>query len=358
MIKILLKILPYNFFRRFGWPKVLPMNLTIGVTSFCNSRCLTCNIWRKKDRIGELTFEEWDKIFKNLGKSIVYLTISGGEPFLRKDIVQICQSAYRHCRPLMVTIPTNCLLPKVVIESVKRITQTCPQTQFILNLSVDGIGLEDDRIRGVPGHYQKMLEVFKALKKTKRKNLTLGLHTVISRFNVKHFPEIAESLLKLKPDSYVTEIAEQREELGTIQKKIAPSADDYQKVIDFLLVKLKNEKITGFGRITRAFRKQYYFLVKRFLLEKKQIIPCYAGWASAQIAANGDVWGCCIKADVFGNLKKVGYDLKKIWFSSKAEKLRKFTKAGKCSCPLANAAYTNMLLNLKTLIKVGYNFFL
>lgn len=351
-----MKILPYKLFRRFGIPKLLPMNLTIGLTYRCNSRCRTCNIWQKKEKNKELTLEEWDKIFRSLGKSIIFLTLSGGEPFLRKDIVEICQIVYQHCQPLVITIPTNGLLAKAIVEKVAEIVRSCPQTQVIVNLSVDGIGSQNDQIRGIKGHYQKVMETYRRLKKLRYKNLTIGFHTVISKFNVADFPQIAETLLALKPDSYVAEIAEQRIELGTERSDISPQLDRYQQAVDFLIAKTKQKKFKGVSKATQAFRQEYYQLTKEILEQKRQVIPCYAGWASAQIAPNGDVWGCCIKADVHGNLRRSNYQFSQIWFSSKAAKLRKPTFKGKCYCPMANASYTNMLLDFKTLIKVGLNY--
>jgi hypothetical protein len=96
-------------------------------------------------------------------------------------------------------------------------------------------------------------------------------------------------------------------------------------------------------------------MVKRVLKEHRQIIPCYSGFASAQIAPDGDVWMCCIKAETIGNLRDVGYDFGKIWFSERAKELRQTIKSEKCCCPLANASYTNMLHNIGSLSRVAWN---
>jgi hypothetical protein len=78
-----------------------------------------------------------------------------------------------------------------------------------------------------------------------------------------------------------------------------------------------------------------------------------AGIASAQIAPNGDVWTCCIRAESMGNLREHDYDFAKVWRTAKAQLLRRSIKAGECYCPLANAAYTNMLTHGPTLLKVA-----
>ena len=107
------------------------------------------------------------------------------------------------------------------------------------------------------------------------------------------------------------------------------------------------------ARITQSFRDRYYDIVKRTLVEKRQIIPCMAGIASAQIAPNGDVWTCCIRAESVGNLREHNYDFRSVWTTAQANELRRSIKAGECHCPLANAAYTNMLCHVPTMTSVA-----
>ena len=142
-------------------------------------------------------------------------------------------------------------------------------------------------------------------------------------------------------------------ELGTIDSGVTPAAGDYAAAVDFLTARLKEEHFRGISRITQSFRIRYYEMVKRYLQERRQIIPCYAGVASAQIAPDGDVWFCCIEARPVGNLRETGYDFGSVWFSERARGLRRRVRDGLCSCPLANAGYTNMLMHPPTLASVA-----
>ena len=334
---------------------MMPINVTVGITYRCNSRCKTCFIWAKGKKVKELSLEEYDKVFENFGRNLLYLTVTGGEPFLRQDIVDIVKSAYDHCRPLMITIPTNSLVGFKIVQQVREIVDYCQKSQIIINLSVDDIGDKNDTIRGVKGHYRNMLKVYRGLRKIRRQNLTLGLHTVISRWNVKRLPNIYCQLQKLKPDSYIAEIAENREELLNKSKSISPIYSQYQQAVWYLENKLKKGEYTGFAKITKAFRQEYFRQTLRVLKEKRQVIACYAGFASAQITPDGDVWGCCVKADNYGNLRDVGLNFRKIWNSRSAKINRRAVKSKKCYCPLANASYTNMLMDIPTLAKVIIN---
>ena len=54
-----------------------------------------------------------------------------------------------------------------------------------------------------------------------------------------------------------------------------------------------------------------------------------------------------------GNLREHDYDFASVWRTAKAAELRRSIKAGECYCPLANAAYTNMLAHGPTVTKVA-----
>ena len=356
MLQIIPRILLYNFAYRTGFPRVMPINYTLSLTYACNSRCETCNIYEKK--ADNLKVEEYDKIFKKIGRSPYWITLSGGEPFLRKDIVDICKVLYDRSKPAIINIPSNGILTDKIVNNVWDIAAYCRKTQLVINLSIDGIGEQHNRIRNVPDNYEKVMATYKGLKELNLENLSIGIHTVISKFNVDSFASIANTLLQLQPDSYITEIAEERVELGTMGAEITPDPLEYRSAIDFLIHRIKNRKFKGFSKITQAFRIEYYNLVKQILRDKTQVIPCYSGIASVQIAPDGDVWSCCIKAESMGNLRDYNYNFKRIWRSREMERERRSIKRKECHCPLANAAYTNMLMDIPTLWRVFYRSFL
>ena len=164
--------------------------------------------------------------------------------------------------------------------------------------------------------------------------------------------EIQAGLKFLEPDSYITEVAEERVELDTVGWGITPQPADYDPIADFLSQQAKQTPKKGIARFTQAFRAQYYQLAKRVLHEHDQVIPCYAGWASAHIAPNGDLWSCCIRAESVGNLREHNYDITPIWRSQAMQQLRGSIKRKECACPMANANYANMLLHPPTVAKV------
>ena len=183
MAGLLPRIPLFKLYRRFGWPQLLPLNLTLSPSPKCNSRCLTCNIWMKREN--ELTLEEWEKVLASLGRAPYWVIISGGEPFMYPHLAKLAQFAYEYCRPGVINIPTNGILPSIPAE-VERIARACPQSQVIINLSLDGVGEKHDFIRGVPGNFKKFEQRLEALLRLRHhlKNLTIGIHSVVSVFNV------------------------------------------------------------------------------------------------------------------------------------------------------------------------------
>jgi MoaA/NifB/PqqE/SkfB family radical SAM enzyme len=332
----------------------LPVNITVSVSYRCNSRCKTCNVWLLPN--DDLTLQEWDRVYASLGRAPYWFTFSGGEPTLRKDLPDMVASAYQHCRPGIINIPTNGIQSKVIPGRVERVLAAAPKSEVIINLSLDGVGTRHDELRGVRHNWARAMDTYAALKRLKARypQLTLGIHTVISNFNIDTFPDLVQYVQReLRPDSFITEIAEERVELDTVGLGITPTAEKYSVAIDTLLESMRDQRLTGIAEVTQSFRRQYYDLVKRTLREHRQVIPCMAGVASAQIAPNGDVWTCCVRAQSMGNLREHDYDFGSVWKTGRAAELRRSIKAGECYCPLANAAYSNMLMHGRTVSKVG-----
>ena len=354
MTKILPEIPALKASYLSGHVLTLPVNITVSVSYHCNSRCKTCNVWLLPN--DDLVLDEWERVFQSLGNTPYWFTFSGGEPTLREDLPDMVESAYRNCRPGIINIPTNGILDRVIPARIERTLQLAPKSEVIVNLSLDAVGEKHDEIRGVPNNWARAMSTYRQLKDLQRdySNLTVGIHTVISSYNVGSFEELCTFVQReLKPDSFITEIAEERVELDTVGLGITPTAEMYTVAIDTLLDTLRDARLTGVAAVTQAFRREYYEIVKRTLREHRQIIPCMAGVASAQIAPNGDVWTCCIRAESMGNLREHDYDFASVWKTAQAQELRRSIKAGECFCPLANAAYTNMLVHAPTVMKVA-----
>ncbi len=338
--------------RARGWPRLLPVNVTVSTNFRCNFKCATCNVYERKAK--ELEAAEWAEVFASLGRAPAWMTFSGGEPFLRNELPDIILSAIAACRPAVVTIPTNGWFTKRVVNGAERICKASPDTQLKINLSIDhNDPHRHDEIRGAAGSWEKLMATLAGLRALQLPNLTVGVHTVISAQNDQDFPGIASGLSALRADSYIAECAEERVELGTMGSGISPKAERFRQAA--AAVQAADEEANGgVARIVRAFRGEYYERVARFLGGDATAMPvCHAGFLSTHLAADGEVWSCCVLAHSFGNLRDADFDFRRVWFSDRAAEFRTWMRERRCACPLANAAYTNLMAEPAAVARVA-----
>ncbi len=356
-LPLLARLAGYRAAHATGVPPQLPVNLTVSVTYSCPSRCATCDIWQKK--VDDLSVDEYGRIFPTLERVPIWVTLSGGDQFVRADFDEIVRLVRTQIEPRIVNIPMNGIITERIFQLLPKIAHNTVGSQLVLNLSVDEIGEAHDRLRGADGNFEKLkgvAELIHDLKKTYA-HVVLGVHTVISKFNVHRIPEIErEARAVFNPDSYIAEVAENRVELKTMDKHITPDPADYRRAVKHLSNAIRAHRSRHpVARLVESLRLEYYELSSRILEEHRQVIDCYAGWASAQIAPDGHVWGCCVRAESIGNVRDHAYDFRTVWFGPQADAFRASVRAHECACPLANASYTNLLLDAPSLARVAGN---
>jgi MoaA/NifB/PqqE/SkfB family radical SAM enzyme len=360
-------LLSYKMNRWFGYEGMRPMTLTYSVTAACQSRCKTCGIGHMymthPERANDdLTADEAAKIFKSM-KPVYFFNISGGEPFLRADLPKIVELACRHLKPRVIHTPTNAIMSdrieahtREILEIVQKYDASVP---FTVKPSIDGLGRLHDEIRGVEGNFARLKETIERLKQVEReyKNFHLELGTVVSNFNIDCLDEIEDFVHSLGVESYRNEVAEQRAEFFNVGDPITPAAATYQKLMKNFAKKIeaniRNKK--ALAKTTEALRLVYYDIAGKILERKTQVIPCYAGVSNVHINYDGGVWPCCVLGynKQMGKLRDCDYDFQKLWRSDRAREVRKFIKDKNCACPLANQAYSNILLHGPSLLKAA-----
>jgi MoaA/NifB/PqqE/SkfB family radical SAM enzyme len=354
-LPLLARLAGYRAAHATGAPRQLPVNLTVSVTYSCPSRCATCDIWQKK--VDDLSVDEYGRIFPTLQKVPVWVTLSGGDQFVRGDFDEIVRLVRTQIEPRIINIPMNGVITERIFRLLPKIAEYSVGAQLVLNLSVDEIGAAHDRIRGADRNFEKIKLVAELIHDLKKSypHVVLGVHTVISKLNVARIPEIErEARALFRPDSYIAEVAEKRVELKTTEKDITPDPADYRRAVQHLRNAIKAHRSTHpVARLVESLRLEYYELSARILEEQRQVIDCYAGWASAQLAPDGHVWGCCVRAESVGNVREHEYDFAAVWFGAAADEFRRSVRAHECACPLANASYTNLLLDSPSLARVA-----
>lgn len=143
-----------------------PTALQFLANNICNSRCVMCNIWQHEQG-PDITIEELRNTLADpLFNAMQHVEINGGEPSLRSDLPEIGQVFVKSLPKLKsVQITTNALNSQFVLErtmALAQVTQTAG-VQLQVSVSLDGVGDDHDRNRGVQGNYVSAMNVIQAL---------------------------------------------------------------------------------------------------------------------------------------------------------------------------------------------------
>jgi len=292
LLKMGTKILP-----RIIIPQISKANLVL--TFKCNHKCVTCNIWKTHGRNltkgvkGELTVEEIEKIVTR--NKLIYLSLTGGEAFLREDISDIIQVCMSHVP--MVTLTSNGSMPDKMIKTVNKVL---PNAKGILdiNISLDGNREQHDAFTRVNGSYERATESIERLKASQNGNLKLSVETLVSSY-----VEMGKE--------YVCQYARDRglPLTYTIEQK-APFYDNEDNVIkpvELPEVKLKLNPHSLFS----------YLYIRN--AKRNHNVKCVAGQYTCSITPNGDVMPCLFLPTVLKNLKETDYVIGKLDYKEVVE---------------------------------------
>ncbi|VAW88929.1 Radical SAM domain protein, partial [hydrothermal vent metagenome] len=330
------------------------------ITRKCNARCPFCfyidNTSNAKTSVNELSLDEIKKISASMG-NLLWLAFSGGEPYLRKDLVEISKIFYDQNKPVFMLYPTNGLLPELIKEQTEQILNDCKNSVVTVKLSLDGLHGDHDALRDTAGCFDKTMQTYELLGELLEQydNFELGINTVFCSDNQDNMDEIidfVQSLTKIKTHT----ISMVRGNLADAHfKKV--DYEKYRRAIDRLEKNLKN-KTSNHYRFRGARLKAAQDIVQRrlihqTLLDKKRLIPCYAGRLNLVLTETGDVYPCEILSTSFGNVRNHHYNMKEIVHTEKAQPVLESIDKKCCYCTHECYFITNILFNPRLYPELG-----
>ena len=148
-----------------------PSHAQIGLTNACPQRCTYCYNKGRAGRVMDTaTIKRVIKELKELG--VFWLGLTGGEPLLNKDLLEIVESAAEDCAVKL--FPTGLTLSPQLASDLKK------AGLFSVSVSLDDWREEEhDRARGTPGAFREALRAIEVFKKTD--GLHVGVSAVLSR---------------------------------------------------------------------------------------------------------------------------------------------------------------------------------
>lgn len=266
-------------------------DLVIAVTYQCNSRCRMCNIWRKNTP-GSLKAEDYYKIPAGLSN----INITGGEPFLRSDLEQLLAVMRKTSPKAAVIISTNGFATELIIKRVKKIKKFIPDLGIAISL--DGIGVAHDEIRGVPGGYNKIINTIKALKQLGVNNLRLAF--TLGDYNIEELAKVYNLSRELKVEMTLAAVHSSEKYFNAtnqIDKK-----QEMAKALNWLI----KRELQSFS-LKRWLRAYFAFGLREFILTGRRILPDYSGQYNLFIDPVGDIYPCDVSNQKIGNLR-IGFD--------------------------------------------------
>ena len=331
-----------------------PISLVHFVTNRCNARCSFCFIDfdNPKTFEGELSLEEIDKLTKNLGSSLLNVNLTGGEPFARKDLIDIAKAYLKNSTIQSIYITTNASLPDRIKKFAEEISLFSPDTELTFQISVDDFPENHDRVRKVKDLFDKCIESYRILKNFGPK-INPVISITVTQENCDNIKEIFKYLNEdCKIESIKCCIVRDEGVYKTPPEKKRKIYDAYNWLTNEIKNKTKTKQIINYnsqsiqGKLHKKKDIISWEMVKQMYMEPKFISPCHAGGLFGIISANGMIYPCeILENKLLGNLRDNDMDFMKIWKNKDTKETKKWIKDTKCNCTYECALSYNILGN-------------
>ena len=320
-----------------------PYKLTYSLTNRCNYRCRTCNIWQRKP-VNELSFMEINKFFER-SNQFSWIHLTGGEIFLRPDLLDIVKVILDQCSQLLLlNFPTNGFLTKTIVSTIKKILTLKPPELFI-TVSLDGEEKLNDDIRGVPGGWKRQIKTFQELHGLPDVKSALGL--TLSPYNVDRFETAFQAAQKECPwltyDDFHINVYHTSFYYGNTEHPLTPREEEniLQQINRYR--RLRRLKFHPISYLEWSYLKK----VETYLLTGLTPIPCHALRSSCFMDPSGNIFPCSMYERTIGNIRNHDYRLLSIWKSESAIQVQQEIENFHCpQCWTPCEAYQSILGNL------------
>jgi len=320
------KLYKLYFSRVLNKPLAKPNTVTLTLTSKCNLRCIMCDHWKLKKQ-EELSLKEIKILIDQIKEwDVKEIELSGGEPFMRKDLWEIIE--YASSKGLEMNITTNGTL-----LDEKNIKELFNYKVNRLQISLDGIGKTQDKIRNIKGTYKKIVNTVKRinnLRKQKKSNLKINATTVVMQQNIHELTNLIITTKELGFDSITFQPVNDSNLAIGKKRTYNPLKVKDLKELDYQINQIiqirKKDRYIGNSIVYLESIKDY------FRNKKLSKIKCYSGFISAIITPQGRIWTCM---GDYGDLKK--QFIQQAWQSKEANEKRRLIK--KCKNPCLYPCY-------------------
>ena len=331
-----------------------PTYITVYANNVCQLRCDMCFYWDAMQKQSQEITVEQAKLLGASVKGLVQLSITGGEPTLRKDLPEFVTALCESSETAKCSVITNGFQTQHILDQARKILMQNPEVSFRFCISIDGIEKVHDRIRGIKNSYKRAIETFQAFKEmqTEFENLHTDINTCVSAWNYDDFWDFVPEVKKLQPTHHTVTIAR-----GITKEPGATTIPT--KAVAKVMAYAKGQQPTPVEQTLIArVRDVMYDEIARINRENKHKYNCTAGNRYVTVYQDGRVNSCEIletihpnQTSLLGDLNNYDWDLQKVLDSVRAEQVRKFIKDKKCFCTFECAKTTDVVYNPKLIVK-------
>ena len=332
-----------------------PVSLVHFVTRRCNARCSFCFIdFDHPDPVSsELTVDEIDRLTRTVGPHLQNVNITGGEPFLRGDMLDIARSYYDNTGIRSIYITTNGALTSRIVPFAKAVAEEYPDRKLIISLSVDSFPEEHDRIRKINGLFDKVMHTYHALNDLGGPVMA-NVAITVSHENHAIVPALYEDLITRHGVQAITAIIVRDEGVYAVpaDHKVA-ILDAYRQLTGNIKRDLRSGRLGGYdasslqGRLMNRKNDLMFDIVADTYTDPHYISPCHAGRLFGIVDVDGTVYPCEVLDRPLGNLRDYDMDFGRLWRDRAAREATAWIRDTNCNCTYECAWSFNILGNLR-----------
>ncbi|MBN2053302.1 radical SAM protein [bacterium] len=332
-------LIPYHLFKGYSLP---PVAYQLYVTRRCNLRCSFCFFLVTPNGASdadlqreELSFHELCRLVDELPK-LGLLTFTGGEPFMRPDMVDLLSYSSRRRRSHIITngslVPAR-EIPRIISLGSRSIAG---RGLVLLGVSVPGLERAHERLTGVPGAFGRTMETLQRLvaekRRQRRRYPLINMKTVITPHSLPELVELYRLAIRTGTDIFNV-LAEYSirttREMNSKEFDMLEEHLETPENLDIHVLKDVLEELQGMSRGTATQLRitppqvpvQYIMdhYAGRVDLSKYY---CHSPWAKVEISPYGDVYPCL--EYVAGNIREEPF--MKIWNGTRFREFRRRLK--------------------------------
>jgi MoaA/NifB/PqqE/SkfB family radical SAM enzyme len=292
----------------------------VGITYRCNAKCYMCNTWRYPTKQEEeITIGDIDK----MPSGLKFANITGGEPFLRKDIEDIVSVVKKKTKRLVIS--TNGFFTKKIVGLAKK------HPDIGIRISIEGLPEANDKLRGINNGFDRGFRTLIELKHMGMKDI--GFAVTVSDKNAKDLLELYKLSLAMKVE-FATAVVHNSYYFHKKDNKI----EDKEMVADQF-----NRLIAEFfktWRLKNWYRAYFNYGIINRIYGEKRFLPCEMGRDVFFLDPFGELRPCNAMEESMGNIKEKAFP--EIWDGSEAQRVRKLVSECDKECWMVGSASSAM----------------